>query len=466
MRVPLCVIVVALLAAGCCGELSAQTVSSGCGTSTVALVVEPVLRASIRAALRQFEADLCTAGYNTVARSSGLTDPSEVRRYLKRLYAEPGRNLVGAILIGDIPRAYQWIPDTSQEAMSFQYYADLNGRFARSRRYVSPGGHTWSFDIHDGDVDWEIWVGVLPPYKGDPAQTAAAINRYFAKNHAFRTRRLTRPKVFLQISEHFHATTLADHDFYVGAMQTGTYAWTPFSAAASARLYFDSPPGGLSIDQGYSDLRDGVADFTVADAHGYWGASGELTIEAVESNPVQTLHFWGNGCAIGDLDHADNFLTSVLYSPTSDVVFAKGTTNDSGGLGSNLNGFFGHNLATSLAAKHTWGTALLEHINVPLLAPWSESRELHFGTLVVLGDPTLRRTADWWEQDSYALDCTTRPTGTVCVSYDDGFVWLVKDTILRWERRGRVQTAVGAAARYEHRIGTPSVRVSHNLPSR
>ena len=54
----------------------------------------------------------------------------------------------------------------------------------------------------------------------------------------------------------------------------------------------------------------------------------------------------------GDLDHADNFLTSTLYSPTSDVLIAKGTTNDSGGMGNNSNGFFGHNIATALAAEN------------------------------------------------------------------------------------------------------------------
>jgi hypothetical protein len=379
---------------------SAQAQLSGCGNHSVAIVVEPALVASVRIGLNQFENDLCASGFNTVEHSSGFANPPSLRAYLGELYGQQGPNLAGAILIGDIPHAYQWvtsyssnpsIPSTSEEAISFQYYADLNGTFAKSAAYASPGGHEYSYDLHSGDVGWEIWVGVLPRYKGNLQQTTAAINRYFAKNHAYRSRQLQRPSVFLQINEHFHATTLTEHDELMAFMRSGPYSWTPYSNAAGARLYFDSPPGGLSVQQGYTDMQDGVADFTVTDTHGYWGASGQLTIATVETMPVKTLFFWSNGCAVGDLDHTDNFLASVLYSPTSDVLVAKGTTNDSGGMGNNSNGFFGHNIASALASGAVFGDAVRSHVNVPLIWPWSLSREFHFGTVVILGDPTLRR---------------------------------------------------------------------------
>lgn len=457
------VLTAVVLVTGCCTPRFTRDFPIGCGNRSVAIVVEPTLLDSIRTGLSQFEADLCTGGYNTVEHTTGFTNPPELRTYLQGLHAEPDRNLVGVILIGDIPHAYQWVTlnHSSEEVISFQYYADLNGTFSKSPTYTSPGGHVYSYDLHSGDVGWEIWVGVLPRYKGDLEQTTAAINRYFAKNHDFRTRRLLRPNVFLQISEHFHATTMEEHNLFMDAMSSGTYSWTPYSNAEGALLYFDSPLGGLSVDQGYTDMQNGVADFTVADTHGSWGASGELTIALVETNPVQTLFFWGNGCAIGDLDHADNFLTSVLYSPTSNVLIAKGTSNNSGGMGNNSNGFFGHNIATALAAKEAFGDAIIGHINVPLIAPWSDSREFHFSTVVVLGDPTLRRSNDWWEQESYSLDCTSRPECTVCVRYDDGYIWLVRDSIRSWERLGEVQTAVGLVARYEHIIGTNSVRITY-----
>lgn len=455
---------------GCCTPTSTRDFPIGCGNRSVAIVVEPALLPSIRTGLSQFEADLCTCGYNTVEHTTGFANPSALRTYLQGLHGLPGRDLVGTILIGDIPHAYQWvtlhsanpnIPDTSEEVISFQYYADLDGTFAKSSTYTSPGGHVHSYDLHSGAVDWEIWIGVLPRYKGDLTQTTDAINRYFAKNHDFRTRRLLRPNVFLQINEHLHATTMAEHNNFMANMRSGTYSWTPYSNAPGAHLYFDSSAGGLTVHQGYTDMQNGVADFIVTDTHGFWGASGHLTIATVETDPVQTLFFWSNGCAIGDLDHADNFLTSVLYSPTSNVLTAKGTTNNSGGMGTNSDGFFGHNIATALAAGEAFGDAILGHVNVPLIAPWSASRELHFGTNVVLGDPTLRRSNDWWEQESYSLDCTSRPKCTACVRYDDGYIWLVRDSIRSWERLGAVQTAVGLVARYEHIIGTNSVRITY-----
>lgn len=456
---------------GCCTLMQTKDFPTGCGNRSVAIIVKSSLLSSIRTGLSQFEADLCTGGYNTIEHTVADSDPSEVRTYLQGLHGEPGRNLVGVILIGNIHHAYQWvtfhssnpsIPETSEEIISFQYYSDLDGTFDTSPTYTSPGGHEFSYDIHSGDVDWEIWVGVLPLYKADLEQTTDAVNRYFAKNHDFRTRQLIRPNVFMQINEFIQAATMEEHNIFLEQMRTGTYSWTPFSNDVDALLYFNSPPGGLSIDQGYNDMQAGVADFSVTDSHGFWGASGELTIESVETDPVQTLFFWSNGCAVGDLDQADNFLTSVLYSPTSEVLIAKGTTNNSGGMGNNSDGFFGHNIATALDAEEAYGDAIMGHINVPLIPPWSDNREFHFATAVILGDPTLRRSNDWWEQESYPLDCTLRPRCTVCVQYDDGFVWLVRDSIQSWERTGDVQTATGLTGRYEHIIGSNSVRINHH----
>ncbi len=374
----------------------------------MAILVEPALAQPIRTSLDQFEADLCTDGYNTMEHTGGFADPPAVRAHLQQLHKQLGQNLAGAILIGNIPYAYQWVTlsgvyPTAEEAISFQYYADLDGTFEKSANYVSPGAHTYSFDIHSGNVNWEIWIGVLPSYKGNITATRDALTRYFLKNHSYRTGTLGYPNALLRISELHRASTLAEHDGFLRSMKNG---WTPLSNTDNARLYFDSPPGGLSVAQGYAALQSGVADFTVQDAHGYWGASGQLTIQWAETSNVKTLFFWSNGCAVGNLDFADNFLTSVLYSRTSDVLLAKGTTNDSGGMGTNSNGFFGENVARSLFSGAGFGAAILSHVNVPLISPWSNSREFHFGTALLLGDPTLRR-----ERTGYAGNPT--PLATV-----------------------------------------------------
>ena len=80
----------------------------------------------------------------------------------------------------------------------------------------------------------------------------------------------------------------------------------------------------------------------------------------------------------------------MLYSPTSSVLAAKGTTNDSGGMGNNTNGFFGANIAAALSRRLSLGDAILAHVNVPLVKPWSDSREFQIATTIVLDDPTLR----------------------------------------------------------------------------
>jgi len=356
-----------------------------CGDRAVAIIVDPLLIAPIRASLDQFEEDLCASGYETVESSEDFLNPQELRSYLQGLYEQPGAALAGTLLIGDITYPYQWvtmtfanpaIPPIFEEVISFQYYADLDGIFDKSPDYVSPGGHEFSYDIHSGAYDWEIWVGVFPYYKGNLDLTIEALNRYFAKNHAYRTGHLKRPSTFLQISE-------LQQD--VEYLRSGLYTWSPFSSEPNARLYAGD------VTAGYLDLVNGTSDFTVVAAHGYWGASGQLSIADVEENAVKTIMFWSSGCSIGNLYYPDNFLTSIVYSPTSDVLIAKGTTNNSGGMGTNLNGFYGHNIATAISGGASFGDAVLSHVNVPLISSRSSHREFYYSTPIFLGDPSLQR---------------------------------------------------------------------------
>jgi hypothetical protein len=368
------------------------------GSVSLAIMVDPGILDGIRPGLTQFEDDLRQAGFEVIETSEDFATPLELRAALSDLYQSTEECLAGAYLIGDIPYAYQWfrveyanpdIPPTEQEVISFQYYADLDGVFRASEDYISPGGHEFSYDIHEGDLDWEIWVGVLPFYKGDADQTIQAINRYFEKNHAYRQGEYTIPRAFLQIYEFQTATTQEDHDRIEQQQTSGQYAWTPFSSSPDAQLYFDSPPADMTVEQGYRALSEGTADFTAVSAHGSWKVSGSIDINWIESNPVETVFYRTSGCSTGDLDHDDNFLTSVLYSPTSTVLVAWGASSPAGGMGNNTDGFFGHNVASDLSEGKSFGEAILEHVNTPLIPPWSEDRELHFSVQVFLGDPSL-----------------------------------------------------------------------------
>ncbi len=369
------------------------------GDALLVLLVDPGLVSGIRAGLNTFESDLCLDGYGVIERQADFASPPEVRSYLAGRYASSGGSMTGAILIGEVPYAYQQvvlnysnpsIPPLVEEVISFQYYADLDGTFRSSPGYVSAGGRGYSYDLHEGDLDWEIWVGVLPTYLGDPARTVEAINRYFEKNHAYRSGAYGIPQGYQEINEHFRPASAAEDTSFLGDMASGPYAWTPLSNGPGAHLYLDSFSGAVSTDQGYADLAAGAADIAVLAAHGYYLASGKIDVDWIAANGLRTVLLWSDGCAVGDLDHPENFLTAALYDPASRVLIAKGTTNDSGGLGSNSNGSYGHNVAAGIASGLSLGEAVLSHVNVALIYPWSDSREFHYATVILLGDPTLR----------------------------------------------------------------------------
>ncbi len=370
----------------------------GAGQPAVAVLVDPALEPRIRAGLTRFENDFCVRGYAAVERRNDFGSPGGLRAYLIGLNGQLKGKLAGAILVGDYPRVYQEvilvssnpsIPSTIEEVLSFQYYEDLDGVFSASPGYTSAGAHPYSYNVHAGDVDWEIWVGVLPRYGGSVDAAVANLNRYFDKHHRFVSGTRTIPRVFLEITEHFQPTTQSDFDFLLGAMRSGTYAWTPWSNDGNAHLFMDAPAFGSTVEAGYAELAAGNADWVSLEAHGWWGASGLLTIDRVRTDGIRAYFVWSDGCAVGDLDRPVNWLSEVIYAPASEALVAKGTTNNSGGMGSNVNGFSGHNIATAMAAGSSLGAAIVSHVNAPLLPGWSASREFHFGTPVVLGDPTL-----------------------------------------------------------------------------
>ena len=76
------------------------------------LLVDPALQTQIATELNQFKTDLENDGYTVVEKTNTFTTPPQVRNYLKSQYDQTGVKLEGAILIGDIPYAYQWLKTT------------------------------------------------------------------------------------------------------------------------------------------------------------------------------------------------------------------------------------------------------------------------------------------------------------------------------------------------------------------
>jgi hypothetical protein len=60
---------------------------------------------------------------------------------------------------------------------------------------------------------------------------------------------------------------------------------------------------------------------------------------------------------------------------------------------------------------------------------------------------------------SYDGDCATRPPGSVCVEYDDEYVWLVYSPITGWGEDGNVQIAYTNTIEYRHVIDSSCVQL-------
>lgn len=70
----------------------------------------------------------------------------------------------------------------------------------------------------------------------------------------------------------------------------------------------------------------------------------------------------------------------------------------------------------------------------------------------------------YWKQDSYNGDCKKKKAG-VCIGFNDGYIWIVFDSIIGMEhyfwKDKRVQIAKGVYSDYYHILGTNYVKVAH-----
>jgi len=77
-------------------------------------------------------------------------------------------------------------------------------------------------------------------------------------------------------------------------------------------------------------------------------------------------------------------------------------------------------------------------------------------------------TGCFFEQPSYTGNCLERPEGTVCLGFDDGYLWLVSDAIHGWgvESCGgsTVRVAYGYEGTYRHILGTNLVNPASSSP--
>jgi hypothetical protein len=365
----------------------------------LAVIIEPYLYEELVPNLTQFEIDLCQDEYMLILTTKTFPSPTKVRDYLASLYFnETDQKLTGALLVGDQPYAYQHvtitftdpdIPPRTEHGISFQYYSDLDGIFRTSDGYQAPEGKLPTFDIHEGDTDWEIWVSVLPPFHRDPEQSIQALKHYFEKNHAYRVGQSELPRELLQIQE-YTAETVEDTQEMFDAILSGPISWAPLSGPEGPIAYLNSESAGLTIEAGYEALAMGDADFTVINAHGHEGAVGGLTVPWLSENPLRTFFLWSNACSAGNLDNDHVILNSILYDPKSEVLIATANTTEALGMGSTEKGSYTVTIANGFASGLSFGDAVLSHVNTPLAPPDDRNPGICRALRIFFGDLSLK----------------------------------------------------------------------------
>ena len=148
----------------------------------------------INSRIIRYETDVEATGYGVVIAVYISGSPEFVRSWIDNerdtLIAE-GDDLVGCLLVGDIPAAWFEIDQTGdwpphEEFPIDLFYMDLDGTWTDDE----PDG---LYDDHTGDVAPEIWVGRLKAdAMHDPEDDL--IENYFDKNHDYRTGSLSLPQ--------------------------------------------------------------------------------------------------------------------------------------------------------------------------------------------------------------------------------------------------------------------------------
>jgi len=149
----------------------------------VAVIVDSEIYNGIKFSLDQYSADVEKSGFSArIIQLNELSNTTKeaVREYLQGLLSQ---NLVGVLLVGDIPEA--WYEVKSNKFPTDAYYMDLNGT------WVDTNGNG-IYDNHDEMFSPEIWVGRLKVSTVN-GNEVILLNNYFEKNHRYRNQLISLP---------------------------------------------------------------------------------------------------------------------------------------------------------------------------------------------------------------------------------------------------------------------------------
>jgi hypothetical protein len=149
----------------------------------VVVAVNSTLYPQVSSSISRYVSDIATQGYYGVVHTvSSSGSPGQLRNYLKGV-----TDIAGVVMVGQLPVAWyehnqDYCGDNNNchaEWPCDLYYMDLNGNWGDA-------DHDGMFDSHTGHTKPDIFLGRLAAYTL-PGNEADLVNKYFQKNHRFRT---------------------------------------------------------------------------------------------------------------------------------------------------------------------------------------------------------------------------------------------------------------------------------------
>jgi len=359
--------------------------TNGLNKPLVIVLVDSEIFNGIQFFLQQYKEDVEKSGFSTkIAQTNEMSNGTKegVREYLQRLLTQ---NLVGALLVGDIPEA--WYEVGSDRFLTDVYYMDLD------ERWIDTDGNG-IYDKHNEKLSLEIWVGRLKvsTVSGDEV---FVVNNYFEKNHRYRNQLISIPwrRALLYIDD----PGLMLPDPRANPLTSLSYIATEIVAVNDSRTTSADYKQRLQDEVGYHWLY--LMCHGTANNHTFLVSSKEMFYEwdgTVYSSDYQTLnphvffyHFFV--CSAGKYTEQNYLAGSAVFANTYGLLAIASTYN--------AYTFPFDSFYKALSEQKTIGAAFLQWLNGAItehdqqgtnMLNGEQDYEVLFHDTVIIGDPTLQ----------------------------------------------------------------------------
>lgn len=330
----------------------------------ILIIVNSGIKDGIQLSLNQYSSDLETEGYNVIVSTVSGGTPEDLRAYLQ---SELVGNLVGCVLIGDLPVPwFELDSDWGHEEFPCDlFYMDLDGTWGDT-------DNDGKIDTHspgNGDTKPEIWVGRLTasPLTGNEIEL---LKNYFTKNHKYRMGNLSVNKRALMYRD--------DPWYYYGNNTIGLdLAYGDVTVVYKKEI---SSPDDYKqrLTQGYEWVHLVVHSSYLQ--HGF--DEGWVTYSDIQAINPKVLFYNLYACSAARYVENDYIGGWYIFSSTYGLA-AVGTTKTGGMHAEGTNDFYtliGQNKSLGESFKG-WFISRM---------PYDETDKKWYYGMTLLGDPTLK----------------------------------------------------------------------------